>query len=128
LLALLAVGRIMRCRKLSGGLAPADGDMGAGFRRGGGPKVADGLRETLADCEAPYRFDIEGLEEATLYVLGRRERMPLMGRSKEGVSERLAAEEAVGATRCAGRLMGRVGDFGRGFTKPVAERMPSVCG
>jgi hypothetical protein len=61
-------------------------------------------------------------------VLGRRERMPLMGRSKEGVSERLAAEEAVGATRCAGRLMGRVGDFGRGFTKPVAERMPSVCG
>jgi hypothetical protein len=31
----------------------------------------------------------------------------------------LAAEEAVGAVAEAGKRTGRVGDFGRGFTKPV---------
>jgi len=61
-------------------------------------------------------------------VLGRRLRMPAMGRSNDGVSERFAAEDAVGATRCAGSATGRVGDLGRGFMKPVAERMPSVGG
>lgn len=32
-----------------------------------------------------------------------------------------AAEAAVGATRREGRPTGRVGDFGRGFLKPVGE-------
>lgn len=29
-----------------------------------------------------------------------------------------AADDAVGAIKCEGRLIGRVGDFGRGFTNP----------
>lgn len=40
------------------------------------------------------------------------------------LSECLAAEEAVCAVRCDGRLIGRVGDFGRGFMNPVDSRDP----
>jgi hypothetical protein len=35
-----------------------------------------------------------------------------------------AAEDAVCARRCDGRATGRVGDLGRGFMNPVAERVP----
>ena len=107
LLALAAVGRIMRERKSPLGAADevearesgrfGAVEAGASEARGGfalgaaafGRVVVDGLRVTF--CSSPC----------------------------------LAADAAVGAVRCDGSLTGRVGDLGAGFLKPPVDVLGS---
>lgn len=94
LLALAAVGRIMRSRKL-----PSEAGLWDG--RGSGPFAARDVRGVgFAEAGA-------GLVAGFLD--------PLMDVEAAGgwPASRFAADEAVGAVRCEGRLTGRVGDLGR---------------
>jgi hypothetical protein len=131
LLAELAVGRIMRAKKLSSGTrlcwycVAADAVLVTRGRAGGGPKVADGLRDDGGATEA-RNCESEGRADEAALMLEARRLLGGRGWWASGVveSEYLAAEEAVWAVRCEGRLIGRVGDLGRGFIKPVEERTP----
>jgi hypothetical protein len=114
LLAELVVGRIIRSRKpLPGALMGSGGcAFCAVFNFGGGP-IDDDVR--LRDCESAAREVVLAIE-VRLFATE-------IGRAG-GDFPCFAAEDAVGATRCAGSLIGRVGDFGLGLTKPVALRVP----
>lgn len=99
LLALAAVGLIMRSRKPSFGAPPMEaresGRLGAGAIEG---------REGLpADAPDFGRVAVDGFR--VIFCS----------------SPCFAADAAVGAMRREGNPTGRVGDFGRGFLKPVGE-------
>jgi len=105
----LAVGRIIRSRKDEG--AALEGDFGIDAVGSAGGFDCLG-RVGIGGCCCFGRTD--GLREALLMVEERRLRVRFVG----GESPCLAAEDAVGATRCAGSFTGRVGDRGFGLTKP----------
>jgi hypothetical protein len=93
---------------------------------GGGPKVALGLRtggRKVCECEFRREWETDR-RELVLTIDARRLLIPVGCWTGPLPLLCLAAEEAVCATRCAGRWIGRVGDLGRGLTKPVEDRVP----
>jgi hypothetical protein len=101
LLALAAVGRIMRERKSPLGAADAVDACESGRLGAVGAGVIEGRDDFVPGAAAFGRVVVDGLR-VTL-----------------GSSPCFAADAAVGATRWEGSLTGRVGDFGVGFLKPV---------
>jgi hypothetical protein len=105
----------MRARKLLSGTLVALGalDMPLTVRGfGGGPKDDAPFRRSGCDSdkrELVLTFEARRFEGEVVTAMD---------------SPCFAADDAVGAIRCAGSLIGRVGDFGRGLTKPVALRVP----
>lgn len=80
------------------------------FFGGGGPQVGFALRPAspppiLTRVPTPFTLGLGGATTALPSAFS------------------FAADDAVGATRCAGSLSGRVGDFGRGFVKPMPRSM-----
>lgn len=112
----LAVGRIIRSRKLAGADGAA-GDLGAGVAV---ERSAGGFFGRAVGCE--------GLNEDTRdVVLMNDERLLIVldGAGGEN-SPFLAADEAVGATRWAGSFIGLVGDLGLGLMNPPVVTVPDA--
>lgn len=126
LLAQLAVGRIILARKLSlgGAVVVLEADSFGWWLFGGGlgPKVLLVLCWFGAGGGIPRVLILSADKPAPAAALApdvRLDAVPLRGSPDEDVKPCLAAEDAVCDTRCAGSFTGRVGDRGRGLTKPV---------
>lgn len=144
LLLLLAVGRIMRSRKLASGAACLDFGLSSWARTlldelavgliirdkkspSGGPRLTAGLWRC---CGVGARRLLKSV--ANLGAAGAREVLDARLRTEDfllrdlsgGAGSCFAALEAVCATRCAGSFTGLVGDLGRGLTNPPMLLVP----
>jgi hypothetical protein len=133
----LVVGLIMRAKKLSSGgrtslfaCCPAAAFAVRVF--GGGPKVAAAALRVGGAAVRDGR-DVMETRELAMEMLDVRRLCVGMEWVLDGLRDEdvfvtgiscFAAEEAVCAVRWDGRVIGRVGDLGRGFMNPVADRTP----